>query len=181
MWLAVVYEAFEVIGHNAAKNKFYGPFNKLLNILFPCSSPFTVHPQYTLGSTQQCADFIITYGQNGPVLVIEVKPPHNYLHIANRAAADIQVRTHMHTMAASCALETLYSISAIGTQLTFYTLDTGNINADISPPPITCHPTQVNDTATASCWHRDVLCCSREMALCGIAMAISNACTTLYG
>ena len=90
-------------------------YNKRLNTLFPVDSDFVVVPQY-LPDSRNAADPIVMYEillqVNRPVFVLELKPPN---HLEN-------VRQRMTIGDA---------VSALGTRLCFYTLDTSNEDAAI--------------------------------------------------
>ena len=45
VWPQHVLNRFATIPVNPRENDYYVPYNKLLNILFPADSPFTVGPQ----------------------------------------------------------------------------------------------------------------------------------------
>lgn len=63
----------------------------------------------------------------------------------------------MFIIIGACPLNTLHAVSALGTSLSFYTLDTTNADAEIVPAAIPRHPSKVNDTAPAARWAYDIL------------------------
>ena len=48
VWPQSIFTRFATIPFNPRKNDYYAPYNKLLNVLFPPDSPFTVEPQSRL-------------------------------------------------------------------------------------------------------------------------------------
>jgi hypothetical protein len=79
-----------------------------------------------------------------------------------------------------CPIPTLHAVSAMGTRLCFYHLDTTDVAADIIPlNNIPRHPTRVNDTAPAERWDCDVLGAGGEAKLRGVVNAIKEACENI--
>jgi hypothetical protein len=83
-----------------------------------------------------------------------------------------------HVPAGTCPLETLYGISALGTKLCFYSLDTSD-DAVIVPAPIARHPLIINDTAPANRWDCDILEPAGEERLTEVVQKIKDRCAAL--
>jgi hypothetical protein len=56
-----------------------------------------------------------------------------------------------------CPIPTLHAVSALGTKLCFYQVDTTTDEPEILPRAITRRPTVVNDTAPQKRWDCDIL------------------------
>jgi hypothetical protein len=156
-------------------------------------------PQY-LPDSRNAADFIAMYEillVNKPVFVLELKPPSHLEILSKRQAADEQIRMRMGDLVGqrsirifyhpldlfvgTCPLDTLYAVSALGTRLCFYTLDTTNEDAAIVPISIQRHPTRVNDTAPATRWAYDILEPAGEQQFSEIVEGIKVQCAALDG
>jgi hypothetical protein len=80
------------------ENQYYGPYNKLLNTLFPPDSDFIVSPNYLPVDVDGAADFIITFEvtlHQYHVLIIEVNPPQHLSFRSTREKADRQIRNRL--------------------------------------------------------------------------------------
>lgn len=104
MWPSKVLHQFKVIPANPREREFHGAYNKLLHILFPPDSDFTVFPQYLPCDSMKSCDFLVTVDdalgdQPMPVLVIELKRPGLLGHMSSRDAADQQIRARMEYLA----------------------------------------------------------------------------------
>ncbi len=78
-----------------------------------------------------------------------------------------------------CPIPTLHAVSAMGTRLCFYHLDTTDVAADIIPLNIPRHPTRVNDTAPMGRWDCDVLDAEGEGRLRSVVDSIKAACENI--
>jgi hypothetical protein len=90
--------------------------------------------------------------ENKSVLIVELKDPTAVEHISTRAEDDDQIRRRIIDLAESCLLDTLCAVSALGTRLSFYTLDVKNEAARIYPPRIDPDLDTVNDYTPAERW-----------------------------
>ncbi|KAI6018928.1 hypothetical protein PISMIDRAFT_54878, partial [Pisolithus microcarpus 441] len=60
------------------KSDYYGPYNKLLCILFPPGSRFTIEPQYTSPASVKACNFLVSFDSSHgfkPVFIVELKKP----------------------------------------------------------------------------------------------------------
>jgi hypothetical protein len=80
---------------------------------------------------------------------------------------------------ASCPIPTLHAISAMGTALYFYSMDTRTQDARDIPPSIPHDSTLYNDTAPKESWNLDVLAVEGENKLLAIVEEIKQACEAL--
>ena len=182
MWPEKVLRQFQAIPPNPQEWEFHGPYNKLLYTLFPADSDFTVVPQYLKPSSRDSVDFIVSFEvllQNYPVFVLELRPPPALNNISTRGEADDQIRRRIGDLAGRCPLATLHAVSALGTKLSFYSLDTTDDNADIIPRAIARHPTRVNDYAPAERWSYDILEEGGEAQLRSIIEEVQQGCAHL--
>jgi hypothetical protein len=165
------------------ESDFHGPYNKLLHTFFPPDSDFTVVPQYLKASSRDVADFIVCFEihlKNLPVLIVELKDPSAILQISTRREADDQIRRRMGDLAGHCPLPTLHAISAMGTRLCFYSVDTTDLaTAEILPVPIVRHSTRVNDYAPAERWEYDVMEEGGETNLRAVIQEVLQGCAAL--
>ena len=77
---------------------------------------------------------------------------------------------------ARCPLKVLHAISAMGTKLCFYSMDTEVNDAEILPIAIPRHPTRVNNCAPAERWSCDVLELEGERRLREVVDYIKAGC-----
>jgi hypothetical protein len=95
------------------ESEYYGPFNALLNELFPASEYYQATPQFKgdAGSIDFTVICLITKPKV-PILFIEVKPYVVYDSDSSRKASDDQMReTVLDSTARSIPIPTLYGIS----------------------------------------------------------------------
>lgn len=101
-WPEKVIRQFQSIPPNPIEGDFHGAYNKLLNILFPPDSDFTVVPQYLKPASLKSADYIVTFEiilENKPVFILELKKPADLNFISMRQAADVQIRERLGDLA----------------------------------------------------------------------------------
>ncbi|KAH9957035.1 hypothetical protein BC827DRAFT_1228390 [Russula dissimulans] len=164
------------------ENQYYGPYNKLLNTLFPLDNDFIVSPNYLPVDMEGAADFIVTFEvtlHQYPVLVIEIKPPQHLSFCSTREKADRQIRNRLvdlwkvwHT-----PLPILYGISAVGTRLCFYEFEKASRRT--TPRFIPSDPEFATDVAPQERWDCDVLEADGEQRLRALATHIIEACERL--
>ncbi|KAI0253811.1 hypothetical protein BJV78DRAFT_1189440 [Lactifluus subvellereus] len=147
-WPEKVLRQFQQVPVNPAEVEFHGPYNKLLNVLFPPDTDFTVVPQYLPGS-RESADFVIeVLLDDSPVFVLGIRAPNQLRYHSTRGDADKQsLCSRVWVLIASiayCPLPILHGVSVMGTRLCFYKLPR---DGAIEPPLIQAHPELVMDTA----------------------------------
>ena len=101
-WPEKVLRQFQAIPANPAERELQGPYNKLLNTIFPPDSDFTVVPQYLEHNSPKKSDFVVTFEvsiDNKPVFILELKPPADLALISTRQLADDQVRERLGDLA----------------------------------------------------------------------------------
>ena len=157
-WPPKITRRFSTVPANARENDYYAPYNKLLYTLFPADSDYTVAPQsYSLLDSRNSVDFIIEFEvrlEDKPVLFLQIKEPRKIAFKSAREEADNQMRKRMGDLAAVCPLDTLYGLSAFGTQLSFYTYDK---QTRILPTRIPAHQDMETDAAPLNRWDCNIL------------------------
>lgn len=97
MWPDKVIRAFKNIPPNPSEEDYQGPYNKLLNSLFPVESEFTVVPRY-LQDPENTAEFTTAFDVllvDEPVLILDLNPFSHLSFPSKRLAADYRIRTRM--------------------------------------------------------------------------------------
>ncbi|PBL03018.1 hypothetical protein ARMGADRAFT_1110771 [Armillaria gallica] len=166
-WPDPILRQFQSVRPNPAENDFHGPYNKLLNYLFPIDSPYTV-----------VMTFEITLA-NQPVFILALKNPEALRFVSSRGEADDQIRRRISDLCAYCPISRLHAVRAVETQLCFYQRDTTDKEAEIEPLAISRHPTRVNDTAPEKGWDYDVLDAEGEEKFRSIVEEIKEECAKL--
>jgi hypothetical protein len=98
MWPNKVIRQFQIVPANPLESDFNGPYNKLLNTLFPPDSDYTVIPQYLKPNSVQSWDWIMTFEVflvNKPILILELKRPEDLHFVSTRELADSQIRQRL--------------------------------------------------------------------------------------
>ncbi|KAI0256297.1 hypothetical protein BJV78DRAFT_1117960 [Lactifluus subvellereus] len=181
-WPEKVIRQFQTIPPNPIESDFHGAYNKLLCTLFSPDTDFTVVLGYPKPASSKSSDFIVTFEfffENKPVFILELKKPADLCFISSRRAADVHIRERLGDLADECPIPTLHAVSAMGTRLCFYHLDTIDVAADIIPLGIPRHPTRVNDTAPMERWDCDVLDAEGEARLRAVVDSIKTACENI--
>jgi len=183
MWPNYVLRQFQIVPANPNENHFHGPYNGLLHSFFPPISDFTVVPRFRHPSSRGvdinfC--FEIQFGDR-PVLILELDDPSAISLISTRGEADDQIRSRMGALAKRCPLPTMHAISALGTTLCFYSLNTADDDGEILPLRIPRHPAEVNDCdyAPANQWEYNLLEEGGEAKLRAIIEEVLQGCAAL--
>lgn len=161
-WPEIIMRSFFIAGASSSTSEkpFYGPWNRLLNTMFPVDTIFEVVPQYfpqSVGS-RDVVDFVvmlIIYVNAYPVLIVEVKPPADFRFNSKRQEADTQMRQRFLDVVGDLRIPVLHGVSAYGTKLAFYKY-TKNVNV-LEPRRITPDPELLTDTAPQHWWDCDIL------------------------
>jgi len=183
MWPDKVLRRFQAVPPNPKECDFHGPYNKLLHAFFPPDSDFIVIPRYLQPSSGDPADFKvfsfeIQFG-NQPVLILELNDPSAISLVSTRGKADDQIRSRIGDLAGHCPLRTMHAVSALGTALCFYSLNTADDDGEILPLQIPQHPTKLNDYAPANRWEYNILGEGGEAKLRAIIEEVLQGCAAL--
>jgi hypothetical protein len=133
-----------IFNHARAKrttfeNRYYGPYDKLLNYCFGESFAFYVAPQNPpRDDSRDTVDFIVFLivfdKDDKPVLIVEVKDDGWKEKAELRYRADEYMRGRYALMLDDCPLPRLWGISLLGTSARVYCGDTATYQ--VQPPPI---------------------------------------------
>ena len=182
VWPLSILTRFVTIPANPRENDYYAPYNKLLNVLFPPDSPFTVGSQtYPIAESRESIDILVEYWQvfwgDAPVFILEIRTGPKLGLVSAREEADLQIRRRLRDLIGICPLSKLHAISAIGTKLCFYTAEAGR--AIITPPRIVADDQLSIDTAPLGRWDCDVLEAGGAARLKALVHEIHQACAQL--
>ncbi len=126
--------------HTTFENRYYGPYDKLLNYCFGDNFKFYIAPQSPpRDDSRDAVDFIVflvvfDVATDRPVLMAEVKD-HSWAQKAElRYRADKQMRDKYALMLDECPLPRLWGLSLLGTSMRVYCGDTTSF--DVTPPAI---------------------------------------------
>ncbi|RPA96080.1 hypothetical protein L873DRAFT_1262723 [Choiromyces venosus 120613-1] len=140
------------------ESSFYGPYNVLLNYLFPFEEEYVVVPQYKRHAELKSVHFMTIFlvkHKHHPVFFVEVKYSATLCYISGRKEADLEMRERFGRLFEDVEIETLYGASAMGTKLCLYTLDMASRR--LEPNAIPRNPEFGNDTAPADRWNVDIM------------------------
>jgi hypothetical protein len=160
-WPDTVVSRFARVPTNPRENDFYGPWNKLLNIVFPPDGPFTVAPQsYPVQPSRESLYFLVEFHilmEEVPVFILKIKTPVSFEFASAREEADDQVRKRLRDLVDRCPLPQLHAVSVFGTKLSFYTGQSSTNPVQITPTRIPRDLFLENDVAPKECWNLDIL------------------------
>lgn len=125
--------------HATFENRYYGPYDKLLNYCFGESFTYYVAPQSPpRDDSRDAVDFIVflvVYDTNDkPILLVEVKDDSWAKKAELRYRADKHMRERYALMLEECPLPRLWGLSLMGTSMRVYCGDTQSF--DVIPPAI---------------------------------------------
>ncbi|KAH9173784.1 hypothetical protein EDB89DRAFT_1849780, partial [Lactarius sanguifluus] len=102
---------FSTVPANARENDFYGPYNKLLYILFPPDSDYTVTPRsHPVLTSHDSVDIVIDFEvllEDKLVFFLEIKEPRKLAFESACEGADNQMSKRMRDLAPACPLSTV--------------------------------------------------------------------------
>jgi len=180
-WPDAIIEQFELIDCLEDETEYYGPYNTLLNNLFPYTEHFQVVPQYKGSITPGSIDFTTTYvvrKQKCPVFFIEMNPFTHLDRLFTREKADAQMRAKFFALIdRNLVIPKLYGVSAIGTRLAIYEyLKESN---QLTPPTISRDPKYMIDVAPADRWTHELLEPAGEAKLKELVASIKAMCADI--
>ena len=135
-----------------------GPFNALLNSLFPASDGYqiAVQSQRIAGSIDFTVMFLLE--RTTPVIIVHVQVMTNvaYETPSSRKAADEQMRESIHDASTGLdAMPKLYGLSFFGTRFCVY--EYTHSSGTLTPRRIGVQPDIITDTAPKERWNLDIL------------------------
>lgn len=121
------------------ENRYYGPYDKLLNYCFGGNFNFYVAPQNpTRDDSRETVDstvlLVVFDVHNKPVMIIEVKDDLWAQNAELRFRADAQMRDRYAIMLGQCPLPRLWGISLLGTFARVYCGDRDSY--ELEPPAV---------------------------------------------
>lgn len=121
------------------ENRYYDPYDKLLNYCFGDSFTFYIAPHNPpRDDNRDVTDFVVFLvvfdSNNKPVFIVEVKDDGWVEKAELRYRADAQMRGRYAVMLDECRLPHLWGLSLLGTSARVYCGDTTSF--DVQPPPI---------------------------------------------
>lgn len=153
-------------------------YNKLLHTLFPVDTPYTVYPQvhrHADSVTPSARTTFTVYYKHVPVFLLDLHSYPTLTRISGREAADDHIRMHMRDLLPYCPLATLNAVSAFGTRLCFYSINTGGGIAPIRP---TVDVDENHDPTPIDWWDYDLLDFDGASRLEGVVKKIRNVCAS---
>ncbi|KAF6759364.1 hypothetical protein DFP72DRAFT_1166824 [Ephemerocybe angulata] len=163
--------AFHLIPEQAPVRDYQGPWNKLLNYLFPPDSPYTVIPRdyYPIVATKEqsglaavdaenqpqlwFAKFEVQY-ESLPVLLVLVATPAVVGAPLARKLADTETRRQVAALQELCPLPKMRAICAFGPFMCLFTSETTSSESEvgIQPPKIDAGDDSAADVAPRDRW-----------------------------
>jgi ubiquitin len=159
------------------ESKFYPLYDKILNYWFPPADGYDVSPQWSIPDTRKTVDFTITFVielHQRPLLLVEIKPPSDFLVDSGREAAIIQIMQRLDEIGpANDHLDRLYAISAIGKKWRACYISKGS-NSKGGQPVRGVANTPSLRSADIDCWNPDITSDESFTALQGIVETIKG-------
>ncbi|KAG0130110.1 hypothetical protein HOY82DRAFT_487257 [Tuber indicum] len=153
-------KAFNLARQNvkADESQFYGPYNALLNHLFPSDEEYIIVPQYKhstqLKSVNFTTIFIVRYSQH-PTFFIKVKFSGSLYHISSYKEADLQIWDQFKHLFEDIKVEVLYRASTMVLKICIYKLN--RVCHQLSPAIIPDYLDLVTDMALIDRRNIDVM------------------------
>ncbi|KZT19516.1 hypothetical protein NEOLEDRAFT_1245778 [Neolentinus lepideus HHB14362 ss-1] len=121
----------------------YGPYNTVLQHLFPPNEDFMFVPRYLRPAYGQSIDFTTVFivestNTQTPIFYLVTQPPDHINAPSKREQADTQMRDRVRELIAKLRIPKLYGVNALGVQLAFYNYDAATQVLD--PPAIPATP-----------------------------------------
>lgn len=172
-----IQEQFELVDRfSTDETEYYGPYNTLLNDLFPHSEQFQVVPHYKGPVAPRSVDFTTMYTvrkRKCPVIFIEIKPFVHLGGISTREKADQQMCDRFTSI---IGRNELYGISTMGSRFSVYAYTR---ETNILPPSIARDPMFVTDVAPAGQWNYDLLEENGELKMKALVASIKEMCAEI--
>ena len=168
VWDNYILEQFHTAlpGGDHDESLYYGPYNTLLNELFPRQEHFMIVPQYKRPEHSKAVDFttiFIVRHNSHPIFFVEIKALGHLQRVSDRQAADNQMRERFEKLFDEVKISNLYGMSALGTRVCLYEWD--RETRKIEPPAIPKDPNYTIDTAPIDRWNLDILSAEGEQRL----------------
>lgn len=145
------------MSHAVSGGQFNGPWNSLLNVVFPPDGPLEVVPQIRHITADENADFNITFhicAKATPAFVLMIKSPDDLLCLSKRQEADLQLRRSFADIGPNVKIPVLHGVLAFGTKIAFYEYDTRS--GHLKQGRITPDSDSLPDTAPKVWWRYNI-------------------------
>ncbi|RPB00819.1 hypothetical protein L873DRAFT_1678987 [Choiromyces venosus 120613-1] len=159
---------------------YYGPYNGLLNDLFPKQEHYMVVPLYRRPTQLTSVDFttiFLVQQQKHPVFFIKIKPAGHINNTAPRALTDKQMRERFEDLGDRVEIPILHGVSAIGTKFCFYKYT--KATRALEPGRIPGSSRMVVDAASINRWNVDILTPQGEQRLREVVGNVKGMCTQM--
>lgn len=171
-------EQFDLVDRfSTDETEYYGPYNTLLNDLFPHSEHFQVVHHYKGRVAPGSVDFTTMYivrKRKCPVIFIEIKPFVHLGDISTREKADQQMCDRFTSIIGrNVVISKLYGISTMGSRFSVYAY-TRETNI-LLPPSSAPDPMFVTDVAPGR-WNYDLLEENGELKMKALVASMKEMC-----
>lgn len=183
-WPEIIMRSFSIASsaNTTLEKPFYGPWNRLLNTIFPPNTIFEVVPKFFPPTTgQDAVDYVVLFLiciESSPVFIVEVKNPNEFRLASKREETDLQMRQCFRDCAEMLRIPVLHGISAFGTKITFYKYY--GSTRRLEPRRITPDPDMVTDTAPREWWSFDILEESGANQFRQIVAEVKEMCSNVF-
>lgn len=99
-WPDEIVRSFQKVPINPSEADFHGPYNKLLSMLFPWDTDYTI-TWHHMPNSLEASNFILMYEvllEDKPVFVFVLKPPQDLRYDSTRGDADRQIRRRLQDL-----------------------------------------------------------------------------------
>ena len=181
-WSDAIIEQFELIDRfTKDETEYYGPYNTLLNHLFPHEEHFRVVPQFKGSMIPGSIDFsstLIVRKRMCPVFFIVIKPFTHLDTLSTRGKADTQMRDMFFALVnRHLVIPKLYGVSAMGTRLAVY--EYSKKTNCLTPRAIARDPKYITDVAPADRWTHELLEPAGEAKMKELVALIKAMCANI--
>ncbi|KXN64859.1 hypothetical protein CONCODRAFT_44957 [Conidiobolus coronatus NRRL 28638] len=175
---------FKIIKRGNIEKDYYPPYNILLTEYFPAYEGYSVAPVAQPVGERDSIDFTVEYVVEcnaKPVMFLEIKAPDDFEKDSKRQEADEQMRRRFRQLIDDCPdfINKLYGLSAFGTKMAYYTLDTEE--RKITPLKIKDDDIYIKDTAPKKWWDSDMLQQGGEQRFLEVVEEIKARCRDFSG
>ncbi|KAF8426558.1 hypothetical protein EV426DRAFT_591821 [Tirmania nivea] len=121
--IATLFELATVDGERD-ESEWYGPYNALLNYLFPVEEDYVIVLQYKRPEQLKSVDFttiFVVRRAKYPVFFLEIKATGHIHKPSQRAAADLQIQDQFFNLFDEVQIPIFYGLSALGPRVSVYT------------------------------------------------------------
>jgi hypothetical protein len=148
------------LNYESVEARYYGLYNKILQYWFRSRDYYDINPQWGVPGSRKAIDFVVSFnieGEHRPLLLLEVKPPSDFLHDSGRENALEQLLTRIEDLGpANHHASRLYAISAIGKHWRACYTSRGNGRRGSRPVKCVAEENSLK-TANRTSWNSDIM------------------------